>query len=213
MKLFKVIIGLFVALFYFLPKAIYLNLLIAYYTFFNYKENLTADPNVHLKRAKKLLKNARNHLLLYAALEIRFALERIVHNELIFSEKASNHALDMYDPSKKRKIMSTIDDNVNYPHEIYFVDKKTNERIYWGMYKPLPQEKVNNIKGRLGDLLHAREGIKLGISNDNWYIQTRKFLYDSLETLTSHLKSNEKYFKYAELNHFEMEKLPYYNSN
>ena len=213
MNLFKFIIGFFAVIFYFLPKAIYLKLLIAYYILFNNKENLTASPKEHLKRARKLLKGAKNNLLLYAALEIRFALERIVHNELVLSDKATNKALDMYDPSKKRKIMSILDDNVNYRHKIFFINKKTNEKEYRGVYKPLPQEKVNNIKGRLGDLLHAREGLSLGVSNDNWYVQTRNFLFESLEYLTKYLKDNEKYFFYAESNKYELVKFDNGNDN
>ncbi len=204
MNVLKAIFGLIIALFYFLPKAIYFKLLLFYYSFFNYHENLTADPKEHIKRARRLLKRASNHLLLYAALELRFALERIVHNELYFSEKATNRSLEMYDPSKKRKIMTKIDNNVNYSHKIFYIDKKTNKKIYWGNYRPLPQENINFIKGKLGDLLHAREGIKLGISNDNWYLQTRKFLNDSLDMLSNHINSNERYFMYSDSDKFEM---------
>jgi hypothetical protein len=206
-NLIKAFIGLFIALFYFIPKLMYLKLLIAYHIFFYNEENLTANPKEHIKRAKKLLKGGKNNLLLYAALELRFALERSVHNELVFSEKASNNILDMYDPSKKRKFMSIIDDNVNYAHKIYFINKKTKEKVYWGIYKPLPQEKVNYIKGRLGDLLHAKEGLLLGVSDDNWYVQTRNFLYESLDFLEKHFKNNEKYFIYADSDKYELVKV------
>lgn len=198
---------MFVAILYLLPKMVYLKFLIAYYILFNNKENLTANPKEHIKRAKRLLKRAKNNLLLYAALELRFALERSVHNELVYSEKPSNTVLDMYDPSKKRKVMSSIDNNVNYPHKIYFINKKTKEKVYWGTYKPLPQEKVNYIKGRLGDLLHAKEGLLLGVSNDNWYVQTRNFLYESLDFLEKHFKNNEKYFIYADSDKYELVKV------
>ena len=207
MNFFKLLIGLFLAIFYFLPKLIYYKLLIAYHKFFHNEENLTANPKEHILRAKKLLKQGKNSLLLYSALELRFALERSVHNELIYSEKASNNILDMYDPSKKRKFMSIIDDNVNYAHKIYFINKKNKEKVFWGTYIPMPQEKVNNIKGRLGDLLHAKDGLLLGVSDDNWYVQTRKFLYESLDFLEKHFKNNEKYFMYADSDKYEMVKI------
>lgn len=74
--------------------------MLSYAAIFNKQENLTADPNEHLKRAKKLLRKNKNSLLLYAALEIRFALERMIQRELIFAEKVSKRALKEYSPIK-----------------------------------------------------------------------------------------------------------------
>ncbi|MBL8027776.1 MAG: hypothetical protein JNL74_15240, partial [Fibrobacteres bacterium] len=110
MKLLKhagrLIVGLMLILFVHLPRLFCLLLLNSYYLVINYRENLTADPKEHLKRAKKLLKKKRmNSLLLYAALEIRFALERMVDAQLLFADNASNKMLKEYDPVKKKSYM------------------------------------------------------------------------------------------------------------
>ena len=105
--IFKLIIGLILIFIVHIPKLIYHALLLSYAAVFNKQENLTADPKKHLKRAKKLLRKNNNSLLLYAAVEIRFALERMVHNQLIFAEDVSKRMMNEYDPSKKNRRKNT----------------------------------------------------------------------------------------------------------
>jgi hypothetical protein len=96
----KAITGLILVFIYHIPSWIYQLLLISYALVFNRIENLTADPKEHLKRVKKLLRRDNAHIL-YAALEIRFSLERITQRELIFSENVTNRSLKEYQPVKK----------------------------------------------------------------------------------------------------------------
>lgn len=206
MNLFKAIIGIVLVFLYHIPRLIYHLLLLSYAFVFNNQENLTADPNEHLKRAKNLLSKNRNSLLLYAALEIRFALERMTQRELIFAEKVSAKALKEYDPVKKRKTLSRLDKDADYLHKIYFINKETGEKLEWAEYRPLDLQKVNKIHGKLGDLLHPKEGLNLGISNDKWYQDTRNFLTESMEYLSNILKDNNPYFAYAHLDQFELVK-------
>ena len=86
----KLIVGFALVFLVHIPKLLYHGLLVSYITVFNKNQNLTADPKEHLKRAKKLLKKNQNFLLLYAALELRFALERMVHNQLLFAEEVQS---------------------------------------------------------------------------------------------------------------------------
>ena len=168
-NVFKALIGLFLVFLYYIPKLIYQALLVSYAYVFKNEENLTANPIEHIKRAKKLLKKNKNSLLLYAALEVRFGLERMVQRELLFAEKATKKMLKEYDPVKKRKNLTRLDENVDFPHKIYLVNQKTGEKFEWGKYRPMDKNKVSEIKGKLGDLLHPKEGLLLGISNDPWY--------------------------------------------
>jgi len=204
MNFFKAVIGLLLIFLYHIPRLFYLLLLASYAFVFKNQEPLTADPNEHLRIAKKLLNKNKNSLLLYAALEIRFALERMTQRELIFAEKISKKALKEYDPVKKRKALSRVDKDADYPHKIYFINKKTGKKFGWGEYKPLNLKKVNQINGKLGNLLHPKNGLFLGISNDKWYQDTRNSLAESIEYLSNILEDNHPYFAYAHLDQFEL---------
>jgi len=101
MTFLKAIVGLILILIVHIPRLIYHALLPSYAFVFNNQQNLTADPKEHLSRARKLLAKRHNSLLLYAALEIRFALERMVDSQLMFAEKISSATLKKYDPVKR----------------------------------------------------------------------------------------------------------------
>jgi hypothetical protein len=199
----KALTGLMLVFIVHLPRFLYQLLLLSYAYVFNNQENLTADPKVHLKRARKLLKG-QNSQLLYAAIEVRFALERMTYRELSMTEKVSNNERKEYSPVKHIKSLRRIDDNTQYPHKIFLINKSTGERIEWGKYKPLEQNQVKQIQGRLGDLLHPKQGLRLGISNDPWYIETRTFLTDSINYLEKVLKENTPFFAFEGLDHIEM---------
>ena len=207
MKIIKILIGLILVFVFHIPRLLYLLLQLSYSYVFKNEFNLTANPKEHLKRAKKLLRQRKNSLLLYVALELRFALERMVHHQLILTNEASNQMLKKYDPLKKRKNISNIDPNADYEHDIFWINRETGERIPWGTYRPLDIEKVARIKGMLGDLLHPKEGISLGIADDPWYIETRKFLKESLEYLDKMYKNNEPFFLYKDLDQFELKRI------
>jgi len=207
MKFIRAFIGFILILIYHIPRLLFQFLQISYSDVFNRHENLTADPKEHIKRANNLLKKKKNSLLLYAALEIRFAAERIIDNQLAFAETVSKKTLKKYDPAKKRKAMTAIDPNSDHPHKILLINKETGEKFDWGTYKPIELEKIKEIRNKLGDLLHPKVGSKLGISNDPWYIETRRFLKESTEYLSDKLANNEYYFAYKNLNNFELIKL------
>jgi len=203
MGFFKALAGLILIFLYHLPKWLYLQLQLSYLMIFHKSKNLTADPKEHLKRAEELLKKKDNSLILYAALEIRFATERMVDSQLQFSEEVSENTLKKYDPVKKKKAMTKIDLESDYEQEIYLTNRENGDKIKWGMYKPLELEEIRKIRDRLGDLLHPKVGLNLGIPNDPWYVETKLFLNKSLKYLKDNLIDNNYYFAYKNMDHFE----------
>ena len=201
-NVFKSIIGLILVFVYHIPRLIYQLLLVSYAYVFNRQENLTADPNEHLKRARKLL-NGQNSQLLYVALEVRFAIERMAQRELIFAERATSRSLQEYSPVKKVKSLRRLDPDTEFPHRIIFVDDAKGIKLDWGSYKPLDMKRVTEIQGKLGDLLHPKDGLRLGISNDPWYQNTRKFLTESIEYLSQVLKDNTPFFAFEGLDYIQ----------
>lgn len=199
----RAIAGLLLIFFVHIPRLAYLALLASYAHVFNRQENLTADPQEHLKRARKLLKS-QNSQLLYAALEVRFALERMAQRELLFAEKATRTSLQEPDPMKKLKALRRLDPNAAYRHRFLLVMGSTGERYDMGEYRPLDLDRVGQIHGRLGDLLHPKVGLSLGISADPWYLQTRAFLAESIDYLAQVLTDNTPFFSYEGLESMEM---------
>jgi len=198
-NIFKAIIGFLLVFIYHIPRLVYQLLLLSYAYVFNHHENLTADPKEHLRRAKKLLRE-NNSRILYAALEIRFAIERITQRDLIFSEKATERSLKEHNPVKKIKSLRRLDPNTEFPHKIIYDDEKEGIQFDWGKYKPLDIKKVKQIEGRLGNLLHPKDGIRLGVYNDPWYQETREFLLDSIEYLSQVIEDNTPFFGLEGLN-------------
>ncbi len=185
------------------PRLAFTLLLISYAYVFNRHDTLTADPKEHLSRAKRLLRGQPSQIL-YAAVEVRFALERIAQRELIFAQKATARSLDEYDPVKKVKALRRLDPQTAHPHRIYFVDRALGIRLDWGQYKPLDQAKVSLYKGRLGDLLHPKEGLRLGLWNDPWYVETKASLTEAIEYLSGVVKDNTPFFSARDLAQFEV---------
>jgi hypothetical protein len=200
----KALVGLVLIPTYHLPRIAYLLLLASYAYVFNNPTTLTANPAKHLTRARDLLQRGRNSELLYAALELRFALERMAQREIFFSSKISNRVLDEPDPRKKISNLHRIEPATAHSHDIILVNRATGERTSLGQYKPLDRGRVAEIQGRLGDLLHPKEGIPLGIPDHPWYHDTREFLQTSTTYLEDVLKDNTPFFAYEGLDHVEM---------
>lgn len=95
------IIGFILISIYHIPRLVCLLMQISYTYVFNNLRNLTASMAEHIKRAKKLLRRGFNAELLYAALELRFVLERMVQWELIMANMAFNRMIKEYDAVKK----------------------------------------------------------------------------------------------------------------
>ena len=114
----------------------------------------------------------------------------------IISTKINDNIL-LEDDDIKRSIFQDI-------LPIYFKNKETGEKFEWGEYKPLELQKVNEINGKLGNLLHPKDGLKLGFSNDKWYHDTRYYLNESIEYLSNILKDNHPFFAYTNLDQFEL---------
>jgi hypothetical protein len=191
---------------YHIPRLAYQLLLVSYAYLFNRHDNLTADPKEHLQRARKHI-HGQNSQLLYAALELRFALERLAQQEFILSTKATERVLDEPDPVKKVKALRRLDQETAYEHKIMFVNQAAGINLEWGKYKPLDQTKVAYIKGRLGDLLHPKDGPPLGIWDDPWYIETREFLLESVDYLSDVVKDNTPFFALKDLPNIEMHRV------
>jgi hypothetical protein len=192
----RTIAGLLLIFFVHIPRLAYLALLASYAYVFNRQENLTADPQEHLRRARKLLKS-QNSQLLYAA------LERMAQRELLFAEKATRTSLQEPDPIKKLKALHRLDPNAVYRHRFLLVMGSTGERYDMGQYRPLDLDRVGQIHGRL-DLLHPKVGLSLGISADPWYLQTRAFLAESIDYLAQVLTDNTPFFSHEGVERIEM---------
>ena len=206
LRIFKAFVGLILIFVLHTPRFLFHLMEISYSYVFNNTSNLTANPKEHLKRATKMLNKKQNSLLLYVAVEIRFALERMVQQQLIFTENVSKRMLDGYNPVKKQSNILKLEPDSEYAHNIYFVNKETNDKILWSQYKPLSSEKIKYFQGKLGDLLHPKDGLPLGISNDMWYLKTREFLLSAHKYLNKNLKDNYSFFAYKGVNNFEFEK-------
>lgn len=71
----------------------------------------------------------------------------------------------------------------------------------------MDEERVRQIQGKLGDLLHPKVGLRLGISNDPWYTETREFLSASIDYLSTVLMNNTPFFAFEGLDFIEMVKI------
>jgi hypothetical protein len=143
-------------------------------------------------------------LVSYAAIELRFALERMAQRDLMFTEMASSRMLKDHDPSKRLANLHRIAPNAVFAHEIYMVDKKRGHRFKWGEYKPIDRLRVAEIQGRLGDLLHAKEGLHLGIRSDSWYANTKQFLHEAADYLQAVYEDNSGFFSVEGIDGFEI---------
>lgn len=200
----KAFIGILLFFIVHLPRLVFQLLLVSYAAVFNNRPTLTANPAEHLKRARKILNRGRRSEVLYAALELRFALERMAQRDLVLSDLASERILKEYDPSKKIANLHRIAPKAAYAHDIFLINKQTGERLKWGEYKPLDSNRVAAIKGRLGDLLHPKDGLRLGIPDDPWYIETMRFLNETEEYLSIIYRDNSPFFAYEGLDNFEV---------
>lgn len=206
-KFAKAVVGLLLIFVVHVPRLIFLALLVSYTAVFANRPTLTASPAEHIKRARKILRRGRLSELLYAALELRFALERMAQRDLVFAEMASNRMLRECDPVKKLANLHRLAPDAAFVHEIYLVNKATGERLKCAEYKPLDKPRVAAIQGRLGDLLHPKEGLLLGIPGDPWYIETKRFLSEAMDYLSEVYKDNAPFFAYEGLAQFELVKV------
>lgn len=168
---------------------------------------LTADPVEHIRRAKLLLDLKNDALLLYAALELRLAIERIIHNQYSLSSEQTKSAKNKKDPKRKKLIMNKIDPESDHDYKIYFIDPKNGSKINLGIYKNIPESMVKTIEGRLGNLLHMHLGLKLGVANDPWYSETRTFLKDTSDYLYERITDSQYYFSFKDIDNFIFEKI------
>jgi len=205
-NLAKALVGLLLLFLVHLPRWAYYCLLLSFAAVFNHHPTLTANPAEHLKRARKILKRGDLSQLLYAALELRFALERMTQLDLIFADQASNRMLAEPSPVKKLAHFHRLAPEAVSPYVFVLVSKATGDRVKMGEYKPLDKAKVFTIHGRLGDLLHPREGLMLGLWDDPWYSDSRRFLLESLNYLVSVNRDRSPFFAWNGVDGIEMEK-------
>jgi hypothetical protein len=200
----RAIIGIVLVFIVHIPRLLFTLLQLSYAAVFANTPTLTADPKEHLARARKMLRRGKLSELLYAALEIRFALERMTRRELVFAEMASKRMLKQYEPAKHVSNLHRLAPESAFGHNVYLLNKATGQKFKLAQYKPLDQARVAEIQGRLGDLLHPKEGLLLGVPKDPWYSNTRRFLEDSLHYLSDVYSDNSPFFAYQGLDQFEM---------
>lgn len=168
-------------------------------------DTLTAAPLEHIARARAILTRGQLSQLLYAALELRLALERITQLELVFSESASNRMLDEYHPVKKLANLRSLAPESEFPHDVEIRHAVTGEWSKIGEYRPLDLRRVAAINGKLGDLLHAKDGLMLGIPDrEPWYHETYVFLCETADFLTAAYEDNTQFFSYEGLEHIRL---------
>ncbi len=166
---------------------------------------LTGSPREHIKRARRILERGDLSELLYSALELRFALERITQLELMFSASASNRMLDEYSASKKVANLRQLAPDSAFPHDVEVRHEVTGEWSKIGEYRPLDQRRTNEINGRLGSLLHAQDGLMLGIPDrEPWYRDTYVFLCETADFLSESYEDNTQFFSYEGLDHVRL---------
>lgn len=100
--------------------------------------------------------------------------------------------------------MNQIDRESDWDYDIYFIEPGTTEKSFWGTYKNIPESRVKSIEGRLGNLLHMATGIKLGVREDPWYIETRAFLTETTSYLAERITDSQYYFSYSDTDNFEL---------
>ncbi|MBN1458449.1 MAG: hypothetical protein JXA57_02865 [Armatimonadetes bacterium] len=168
-------------------------------------DTLTANPREHIARARRILARGQLSELLYAALELRLALERITQTELVFSELASNRMLDQYSASKKVANLRKLAPESEHRHDVEIRHAVTGEWSKIGEYRPLDQQRANEINGRLGDLLHAKDGLALGMPDrEPWYRDTYVFLCETVDFLGELYEDNTQFFSYEGLEHIRL---------
>ena len=165
---------------------------------------LTASPLEHIKRARQILDRGNLSELLYAALELRFALERITQLELIFADDASKKMLDDYSASKKVLHLRRLAPESEFPHDIEMRHAVTGEWSKIGEYRPIDQRRVAGAYGRLGDLLHAKDALALGMPETPWYRETYEFLAETCDFLRQAYEDNDQFYAYQGLDHIRM---------
>lgn len=202
-NLFKALLGAIFIFVVHLPRLTSLALLSSYYAVFNNRPTLTANPAEHLKRARRILKRGKLSELLYAAVEIRFALERIVQRDMLFADKASNRMREEYDPIKQISNLRKLYPDSEFQHEVYIINRATGERTKWEETRPIRKSRAKEIKGRLGDILHPKWGIPLGMPDDPWYTETKTFLAESIAYLDELANTQNSFFYYDGLELFE----------
>lgn len=172
-----------------------------------FKSNLlTANPKEHILRAKTLLNLNNDSLLLYSALELRLAVERIIHNQYTLSTEHTRGAKRKNDPKRKKLIMNTIYPNSDIDYNIFFIDPTDGKKICWGVYKNIPEKKAKELEGRLGRFLHMQLGLKLGVPDDPWYYETRKFLNETANYLEERVTDSLYYFSYKDIENLSFAK-------
>jgi hypothetical protein len=167
-------------------------------------DTLTANPREHIKRARTILQRGRLSEILYAALELRFAAERIPQLELIFAESASNRMLDEYSPVKKVASLRQLAPESEFAHDVEMLNRATGEWVKVAEYRPLDKSRISTIKGRLGALLHPRDDLMLGMPEEPWYRETYEFLCDSIDFLSDAYEGNTQFFTYEGVDHIRL---------
>ena len=193
---------------YHLPKLILTGLRISYSTMFDKSSYMTADVKEHLKRARKILRRGLNAELLYAAVELRFAVERMIQHDTWLANGTSMRIKKNSDPVKQLKTMQSIDENSKYAHDLIWRNKETGEVMKWGEYKPLDLDRVNQIKGRLGDMLHPGTGPRTGFAGKEWTYKMKSFLLESIEYIEDVYCDRTPFFLYEEIEQIELVRKP-----
>lgn len=168
-------------------------------------DTLTASPREHIARARAILERRRLSQILYAALELRFALERIVQLELLMSNSATARMLDEYRPVKKLAHLRSLAPESAFPHDVEIRHAATGEWSKIGEYHPLDKARVAFVNGRLGDMLHTKDGLMLGIPDrEPWYRESYDFLCETADYLSEAYENNTQFFTYEGLDHIRL---------
>lgn len=204
LPLMKAFGGLVLVFVFHIPKIIFVALQLSFTKVFNNPSYMTADVGEHLRRSRKLLKRGLNSELPYAAIELRFAVERMVQHDTWLAQEISMRIKKNPDPVKQLKTMQTLNENSKYPHDLIWQNEETGEQMKWGEYKPLNLDRINEIKGKLGDMLHPGTGPRTGFAGRDWADRMRSFLLESIDYIDSVYKKRTPFFLYQDIEHIQL---------
>lgn len=114
---------------------------------------------------------------------------------------------DGNDPKRKKLIMNILDSESDNDYNIYYIIPETNEKVFWGIYKNILISKVKSIDGKIGDLLHMKTNVNFGDSTDDWYLQTKVLLRETINYLSERVTDSHYYASYINVDNFELEKI------
>jgi hypothetical protein len=124
-----------------------------------YYRNVAKDA---LKHAKDALDNDKDHYLIYAALELRMALEALVYERAgLFTAEITEKELNTWQPGKLLNILLEIDPFIDKSPDIFIgieeeFCKPPETMKFMGKERVLSLKEIKQFYNRLGSYIHTK---------------------------------------------------------